>query len=268
MSKLIQLSEIQLQGPRFARGPLAGSRQRPLSPSQIKNWLKCSWAWHARSNLKLAEASSAALVIGRALHTVASHFYGTVIRNVPASQQDTVNLFALALTAELETANLPADERDGIEERAGKILAQWWGKVAPHTRPAIVEQTITGEVGGVYVLGILDCEEADGTISDLKTKNKKPYQRDAGDAFQLALYAEIRNAPRVRINYVYPTGHVPYTWDVTSDERRFVRQLLPVIAESMNSGLVTPNRHGTLCSHTYCSFADACEREWGGIVKP
>lgn len=263
------LIQIQPQGSaRVARVPDIGSANRPLSVSQIKNWLKCPWSWYAKSALKLPDPASGSLVIGRALHATALHFFRSRIAQEEATEATTLDLFDHAISAELADARLDQAEALDTRATAARIFPHWWKHVQPGVKPALLESTVRAEINSVHVVGVVDCEEQDGTINDLKTKKRRPPMLDPADAFQLALYAEMREASRVRVDYVYPTGHIPFSWEVTDAERCFVRNLLPTIAESMNSGLVPPNRMGTLCSRTWCNFADACEREWGGTVRP
>jgi len=49
--------------------------------------------------------------------------------------------------------------------------------------------------------------------------------------------------------------------------RRLTERIYPLVAEGITGGLFLPNRNSTTCSRRYCAFADACEREYGGVVE-
>jgi len=48
---------------------------------------------------------------------------------------------------------------------------------------------------------------------------------------------------------------------------KITEKLYPLVREAMREGIYLPNRSSNLCSYRHCSFAAACEAEFGGRVK-
>ena len=156
---------------------------------------------------------------------------------------------------------------------SGARLAQKYVcEAVPAIAPAAVEVPFAGAIAGVAVRGIADIMTTDGTIIDVKTASRKPSGVAADHALQLATYAELLPGASgmTRIDTLVSTRDPQLIQlEHTPGERgkRLIERLYPMVAEGIAGGLFLPNRNSTTCSRRYCAFADACEREYGGVVE-
>jgi hypothetical protein len=137
--------------------------------------------------------------------------------------------------------------------------------------PAAVEFEVVGEIAGVRVRGIADIVTTDGTVIGIKTASRKPSGLSADHPLQLATYDALlpHASGAARIDTLVSTkdpqlvqiAHTP-----GEAGQRLVGKIYPLVAEGIAGGLYLPNRSSSVCSRRYCSFADACEREFGGCV--
>ena len=172
-----------------------------------------------------------------------------------------------------EDAEFEADDDVEALKATGARLAQkYLAEAAPAIEPAAVEVPFAGRIAGVAVRGIADIVTTDGTIIDVKTASRKPSGVAADHALQLATYSELLPGASgaTRIDALVSTKEPQLVQiDHTPGEagRRLTERIYPLVAEGIAGGLFLPNRNSTTCSRRYCAFADACEREFGGIVE-
>src|SRR5262249_48054584 len=153
-----------------------------------------------------------------------------------------------------------------------RLAHKYLAEAAPSIEPASVEVPVSGPIAGVPVRGIADLVTTDGTVVDIKTAGRKPSGLAADHALQLATYtALIESASgRARRDTLVATKDPQLVQiDHTPGEagRRLVERVYPLVAEGIAGGLYLPNRSSKVCSRRYCSFAVACEREFGGQVQ-
>ena len=164
---------------------------------------------------------------------------------------------------------------DDIAElkRTGAVLARkYLDEAAPEIRPAALEQSILGEIGGVPVRGYIDLVDVDGRIIDLKTSGKKPSGIEPSYAFQLATYQQLLPGSngKTRLDTLVATKApqlVTIEHTTTAQEQFMTVNLYPRVREGIREGLYLPNRGSNMCSRKYCNFVDACCKEFGGCVE-
>jgi RecB family exonuclease len=272
----------------------------PLSPSQVDNYLECPFRWYCKSVLKLPEPVTVSLAIGRAVHR-------TLIAALGDKVTDSRRAASFALTApgdgrtwpevitdlshdyaQIELGHVPAEDSADPqiqEERATENAALadkiegmcqlWWRQGAPSIEPAELEIEVSGEIGGVPVIGIVDILDIDGRIIDLKTARAKPAGVSPRHALQLTSYALLSDPGRVDINTRIDTitkakqpGYYSHALTVDDDQARYAERIYPMVAEAISDGLYLPHRGSEHCSRKQCPHWQACEVEFGGTVKP
>src|SRR5581483_10142375 len=134
------------------------------------------------------------------------------------------------------------------------------------------EFPVQGEIAGVPVRGYIDMLEVDGTIRDLKTASKSPSGVSPDYAFQLATYRQLAPGAtgNARLDTLVDTKTlklVQIEYTVTIADQFLTQHLYPKVREGIREGLYYPNRCSNLCSRKYCAFADACEKEFGGVIQ-
>jgi RecB family exonuclease len=276
------------------------SQPGPLSPSQVDNYLQCAYRWYCASILKLPQPVTVSLAIGRAVHR-------TITAALADKVQDRHRAASFALTspsdgrewpeviqdlahdfAQEELAHVPvADSADPEihEERATEAAALadkieamcqlWWRIAAPSIEPAMLEQEVSGEIGGIPVVGIVDILDIDGKVIDLKTARAKPAGVSPRHALQLSTYTMLvepgkigRQARIDTLTKAKQPGFYSHTLTIDDDQARFAERIYPMVAEAIGDGLYLPNRGNESCSRKHCPFWQSCEAEFGGTVKP
>jgi putative RecB family exonuclease len=197
-----------------------------LSPSRASDFLQCPAKFYFKTILRLPSPSTAAQLRGTLTHAACERIF-----DHPRAER-TVDL-AVSYVRPAWDGDLAADERyanlvDEIEDiiaEAERMVRSWFGvenptRFDPHER----ELTVTAEVGGVPMLGIIDRVDkvpaADGTerwiISDYKTATKipKPNDRFLDDKFfGMEVYAVLLKATTgempTAIRLVFVSGGTP-----------------------------------------------------------
>lgn len=238
-----------------------------LSPSQVNRFLGCSASYWFKYGAGLEERPTPQRIRGKVVHRlVASWFTAKRDGTAIAAKLDDV------WNEETAGADLPAEESDAMRAQAGELAGLYIREVGNDIEPAEVEKPIAGTIAGVKVRGIIDLVDINGQIIDLKVSSRKPSSASADYRFQVATYSAIEPAAAgaARVDTLVAKKApelVTLTVDSGAADRRLVERLYPHVQEGIREGLFFPNRNHMYCSRRSCSFADACEREYGGIVR-
>lgn len=244
-----------------------------LSPSQCSAYLGCSARWHYRYVKRLPDPASGSLVRGRAVHRLASYWFGAKIQGHTPDDAELGEAYDEIWDQCADGAAFGVNEDvDELKDSGEMLAAKYLAEAAPEIEPAAVDVPVSGEIGGVPVRGFIDLIDTSGRIIDLKTAKAKPSCVSPDYALQVATYAQL--APSlpgdVRIDTIVDTKSpqivtIPYT--VSEADRTMTERIYPRVQALMQSGAVSPNRSNKLCSRKYCAFADICCEEWGGHVS-
>jgi hypothetical protein len=144
-------------------------------------------------------------------------------------------------------------------------------EAAPWIQPAAVEIEVSGEIGGVSVLGIVDLLDEEGRVVDVKTAARRPSAISPDYAFQLATYSQITPGAsgEARLDTLVKTKTVQLVqqaYTVGSRDLQATKVLYPLVQVGIANGLYFPNRQSLTCSRRNCCFWRHCEREFGGAV--
>lgn len=243
-----------------------------LSPSQIVTYRDCAARWWYKHGLNLPDPPNSNLTLGRAVHeAIALNFRQKIRTRVDLPTHQVVEAFDAHFRAGAIDTVFHSKEQPAEVAAAGRqLVALYLRLAAPKIQPAAVELPVSGTIAGVPASGVIDLVEDNGTIVDLKTAKTSPNGLSADHALQLATYATLRGAEKVRIDTLVKTKSprlVQMTRTLTAAHLEEPRKLFPLIQEAMQQGLYVPNRKSMLCSRRNCPFAAACEREFGGQVK-
>jgi CRISPR/Cas system-associated exonuclease Cas4 (RecB family) len=244
-----------------------------LSPSQASTYLGCQAKWYFRYMFGLPDPAGGGAVRGKAVHQVIEYALAAKMAGVALGPADLADAWDRAWDIAAEGAEFQQfDDIEALKGSGARLTHKWIHEAAPAVQPAAVEQPFAGEIAGVRVRGIADIVTTDGMVIDLKTSSRKPNGISADHALQLATYAALvpGASGETRIDTLIGTkepqlvqiGHAP-----GAAGRRLVEKMYPLVAEGIRGGLYAPNRSSPLCSRRYCNFADACEREFGGVVE-
>ena len=244
-----------------------------LSPSAVNSYLGCSARWHYRYVKRLPDPASGSLVRGRAVHRLASYWFGAKIAGHTPDDAELGEAYDEIWDQCADGAAFGVNEDvDELKDSGEMLAAKYLAEAAPEIEPAAIDVAVTGEIGGVKVRGIIDLIDTSGRIIDLKTAKAKPSCVSPDYALQVATYAQL--APSlpgdVRIDTIVDTRTpqivtIPYT--VSDADRTMTERIYPRVQSLMQSGCYAPNRSSKLCSRRYCAYASECCEEFGGHVS-
>jgi CRISPR/Cas system-associated exonuclease Cas4 (RecB family) len=244
-----------------------------LSPSQANMYLNCSAKWWFRHGLNLPDPRGGNMCRGTAVHKTVEQWFRLQLAGAGATVEDMGEVYDDAWDAAADETSFAADDDLAELKRQGAVLARkYLEEAAPEIQPAAIEQSVTGEIGGVPVRGYIDLVDVNGRIIDLKTSGRKPSGIEPGYAFQLATYQQLLPGANgvTRLDTLVATKTpqlVTIEHTTTEEERQLTANLYPRVREGIREGLYMPNRGSNLCSRKYCNFADACCKEFGGHVE-
>lgn len=244
-----------------------------LSPSQASTFLECSAKHWFRYGLGLPDASGGGAVRGKAVHRLVEYWLSAKLAGVVLEPGALTDAWECAWEDAAEGAEFQKfDDVDGLKASGAVLAKKYLTEATPHIDPAGVEVPFSGEIAGVPVRGVVDILDRSGRVIDIKTSSRKPSGVAAGHALQLATYAACvpGASGETRLDTLVSTKdpqliqleHTP-----GAAGRRLVESIYPLVREGIAGGLYLPNRNSTTCNRRYCSFADACEKEFGGIVE-
>jgi RecB family exonuclease len=243
-----------------------------LSPSQASTYLGCSAKWWFRYGLGLPDPASGGAVRGRAVHKAIEYYMRAKMAGVILDARDLEHDWDQIWDEQSSDAEFAAGENvESLKETGHALASKYLREAAPEIRPAAVEVPVSAEIAGIPVRGIADILTTDGIVVDIKTASRKPSGLAADHALQLATYAQLvpGASGETRIDTLVGTkepqlvqiGHTP-----GEAGRRLMERVYPLVAEGIAGGLYLPNRNSSVCNRRYCAFANACEREFGGVV--
>ncbi len=146
-----------------------------LSPSQANLFLNCSAKWWFKYGAGLPDPRGGNACRGTAVHKTVERWFRLQLAGVSATIDDMGEVYDDAWDAAVEETSFAKDDDLAELKRTGAVLARkYLEEAAPEIRPAMLEQSILGEIGGVPVRGYIDLVDVDGRIIDLKTSGKKP----------------------------------------------------------------------------------------------
>jgi len=246
-----------------------------LSPSQVRTFLECQAKWAFKYQEGLPEPARASLTLGKAVHAaLESNFRQKIESGVDLPVGEVTEFFRGTFEALRPTTEF-TDEEDpaGLADSGAAALALYHEQVSPSIRPALVEQRLEREIGGVPVTGVIDLVDCEGLIVDFKTAAKKPSNGVSPDhAFQLATYAALsgQTNARCRVDTLVKTKTpqvIQQEHVVNDSEIRYAGIVYGRVRQSIWDGVFIPNRNSFLCSRKNCAFWRECEREFGGHVR-
>ena len=244
-----------------------------LSPSQANLFLNCSAKWWFKYGLGLPDPRGGNACRGTAVHKTVERWFRLQLAGTAATVDDMGEVYDDAWDAAADETSFAKDDDLGELKRQGSVLARkYLDETAPEIRPAAIEQSIFGEIGGVPVRGYIDLVDVEGCIIDLKTSSRKPSGIEPGYAFQLATYQRLLPGSngKTRLDTLVATKApqlVTIEHTTTPQEQLLTLSLYPRVREGIREGLYLPNRASSMCSRKYCNFVEACCREFGGCVE-
>lgn len=268
---------------------------RHYSPSQLRQFLRCSRQWAYRYVEGLVVPPGAALVVGSSVHVPAGEYHarglrlGTEWSHDAAREQMGAEEAGDVAAAEFDrrAVDVPWDREDEAQgeakDRAISMARVYVEAVAPTTgRPLSVEERVTiqpeGEPWTLVAVPDLVAEEDDTgaeIVRDLKTSGKAPNGASKGRAEvgeenrrQLTVYSYARRA----VTGSTPQGAaIDYVWTNKSgaqsisasvvlcdgDEVELFEQLR-AMHRAVEAGVFLRGTDGFLCTPRFCGYFDRC----------
>lgn len=173
---------------------------RRLSPSSIRAYERCPYMYHLRYNERVRTPSTAAQLLGRAVHTVIEMYYKEKRDGNDLDVEAAFDVLDDALDATLhELDEEGRAEIEDLRELGYDLVEYYLDEVAPHIRPHLIEERFSFNVPGVDVpmVGYVDLVDQDGTVIDHKTA-VSPFPSDyLAHDIQLLTYSLGYNALRL-----------------------------------------------------------------------
>lgn len=173
---------------------------RRLSPSSIRTYERCPYMYHLRYNERVRTPSTAAQLLGRAVHTVIEMFYKEKRDGNDLDVEAAFDVLDDALDAMLhELDEEGRAETEDLRELGYDLVEYYLDEVAPYIRPHLIEERFSFGVPGVDVpmVGYVDLVDQDGTVIDHKTA-ASPFPSDyLAHDIQLLTYSLGYNALRM-----------------------------------------------------------------------
>lgn len=152
-----------------------------VSPSRLKNYLTCPLRFFFEKVLQIPKPGSAALHLGRAVHSALQAFNKARWRELPYSETSILEVYHAAFQnedPERIVAWESAKKRDEVEARGAAVVSAFMqsGTHATESKPAGVEVTLRTARPDLPIplLGVVDLVKADGTPVDYKTIGSSP----------------------------------------------------------------------------------------------
>lgn len=254
-----------------------------LSPTQIEMYTMCGESYRRRHLEGDIIPPGIALVKGSAVHVGAEVNFKQKIetrKDLPASQ--IVEASIACLKGKIKTEGLILTDEETLIGRkkvigtltdSAALLAELFAaEVAPEYQPKHVEEKVRLVLPKCErdLLGILDLEDENGDVVDLKTGKAKKGQNVWDTSVQLTIYAALKKArdgklPRkIKVEQLIHTGksapkrHVFETTRSLPDFSALAHRMNATIA-GINAGVFMPApTGGWKCSPTYCGYWLSC----------
>lgn len=211
----------------------------------------------------------AVLLKGRAVHAAVAAGYRSKIDSGGA--QPALDLMTDAASAEWDkaapfTAFAEGEQPGDLKDRAVRLTAMHHRAIMPHVEPVLVEEEVRYSLGGVQMLGYVDCLSADGTVRDVKVAGRRPDENGLAVDFQLAGYCagvEAQGIPVRKIALDHLVDLKTPVVEITELDRADVdvaraASVAQTIAHQMATQQVVPTDDVRVCG--YCEFQKMC---WG-----
>ena len=271
-----------MAGPRFSpkapvtvRVPETAAPDRPWSATAIEQFLGCPLRYWWQRIERWETPSTAALVIGRAVHSALEHLLALPPHERVPERADAY--LAEALIDELALVEGQGIDETEVREGSARALAAYWDTEQPATievAPDGLEREVRTDLVGLPFLGHIDriaVAEPGLRVTDYKTGAPKPrywwsYWRqqllyaaaleDMGEPI-----AEIEllylKEPRAVTRPVYPAAIRRALADLESAHEQ---------RDTMATGGAWEARPGPLCR--YCDFQSVCPAQRSNAPKP
>ncbi len=259
---------------------------RQLSPSSIRTYERCPYMYHLRYNERIRVPSTAAQLLGRAVHTVIEMYYKQKRSGGDVLDCETAfDVLDDALDATLhELDEAGRAEVEDLRELGYDLVEYYLEEVAPHIRPHLIEERFAFRIPGVDVpiVGYVDLVDQEGTVIDHKTSSSPfPAEYLAHDV-QLLTYSLGYNAlrlgarqrpgqlplinllPPVRLDVLVKGEEIAYQRLDFRYEQEHVEQYVDrvnTVAAGIRSADFRPFwqvREPNLDVCNYCDFNDVC----------
>ena len=246
-------------------------KNKHLSISQIKMYLRCPLSWKFRYIDGLIIAPTGSLTLGKSVHSALEGNYTQKIKSrqdLPIAQ--VTDLFADSWEAQVKDTIFGDDEKAGeFKDDGVGLIAAYQKEVAPTIQPQMVEKEFNLEFENVgYTLkGFIDLIDINGIIVDHKTTKRCMNADDVAVDLQLSGYAlayrsvfgaeekGLRFDVMVR-NKTPKIQQIPTT-RTQADIDRFLK-VTGYVAKAIEQGIFYPSPN-FMCS--MCGYKDLC-RKW------
>jgi len=270
--------EVPFEGPGSSGSePVASefpiTSRKALSPSQVRCFMDCQVRWWFKYGLKLTDAATANMALGRAVHAaLGENFAQKVDTREDLPTEGVVTLFREAWVNEIEQTEFrDEDDPKKLAATGESLVTKYMDQMAPTIDPAAVELKVEGEIAGIRVRGWIDLLDVEGRVIDIKTAKAKPSSIEPMHKFQVATYAHLipGASGEARVDTLVKTKSpqiISQSFHITAEEMKVAKTLYPAAHEAMRQQHFMPNRLSMMCSRRNCSYWRHCEREWGGEV--
>ena len=268
-------SRTSSRAPVTVRVPEVAAPNRPWSATAIEQFLGCPLRYWWQRIERWETPSTAALVIGRAVHSALEHLLALPPEERLPERAD--SYLADALVAELALVEGQGIDEAEVREGSARAMSSYWATEEPARIEVArdgLEREVRTDLVGLPFLGHIDriaVAEPGLRVTDYKTGAPKPkywwsYWRqqllyaaaleDMGEPI-----AEIEllylKEPRAVTRPVYPAAIRRALADLESAHEQ---------REGMASGGAWEARPGPLCR--YCDFQPVCPAQRSGAPKP
>jgi putative RecB family exonuclease len=268
-------SRFTPRAPVTVRVPEVAPPDRPWSATAIEQFLGCPLRYWWQRIERWETPSTAALVIGRAVHSALEHLLALPPDDRVPERADAY--LAEALESELALVEGQGIDETEVREGSARAMAAYWETERPadvEVAPDGLEREVRTELAGLPFLGHIDriaVADAGLRVTDYKTGAPKPkywwsywrqqllYAAALDDMGEPAGEIELLylKQPRAVTRPVYPAGIRRALADL---ERAHEQR------DAMARGGAWEARPGPLCR--YCDFQAACPAQRSSAPKP
>ncbi len=254
-----------------------------LSPSMVLTYLTCARRFFYSEVARLPYLPGPDLAYGAAFHEMARE---TMYQKINTGKDLKIDLLQDLFCEDLEYRDVDWSLKSLSETKDEGVISvrSYMQKIAPSIQPAHVEHAWTWtREGRVTISGKTDVITDKNRVRELKTTGKqldgyrsgKPRPKD-GHRFQLGTYIASWRAQtgldtvQGDLDYSIRGKDVVCSIPMTFDDglSKSILATFDDVATWVGREAWPPSRHGNyLCSHKYCSYANACEQDCGGRVK-
>lgn len=239
-----------------------------LSVSQIRTYLRCPQQYEYIYLRKLRPPATSSLLIGRSFHKAIEEANRAKLETGEILELENV-LDVFNDTWEREKSDVEwGDEDQGKAKDSGLIMtSHYYQEAGQHLKPAMIEQELSVDIGGVPFKVIIDLVERGGIIRDFKTAKRTPPADEADKSIQLTAYAiayreltgeeEAAAALDYTVNLKNGPKVVRLETKIGDDRIERTERLIKGVAQSISAGMFYPVEEGFACS--FCSFKDICK---------